>query len=153
MYLLDNPLRPYAWGSTTAIAGLLGRTPSGGPEAELWLGAHPDSPSRTVLRDGSTGGLDALIASDPERMLGAAVGSGFAGKLPYLMKVLAAAAPLSLQVHPSLDEARAGFAAENHSGVAMDAAHRNYRDSNHKPEMIFALSDFEALCGFRPASE
>lgn len=153
MYLLDNPLRPYAWGSKTAIAGLLGRTPSGGPEAELWLGAHPDSPSHTALRDGSTEGLDSLIASDPERMLGSAVSSEFGGRLPYLMKVLAAAAPLSLQVHPSLDQARAGFAAENHTGVAMDAANRNYRDSNHKPEMIFALSDFEALCGFRPASE
>ncbi|MDQ0707992.1 mannose-6-phosphate isomerase class I [Arthrobacter woluwensis] len=113
MLRLDNELRPYAWGSTTAIAELLGRVPSGGPEAELWIGAHPDSPSRV-----SGGrGLDEVIAEDPEHCLGAGSVAAFGPRLPYLMKVLAAAEPLSLQVHPSLEQAREGFARENAAGV------------------------------------
>jgi mannose-6-phosphate isomerase len=149
MYLLDNTLRHYPWGSTTAIAELLGRTPSGGPEAELWIGAHPDSPSRALLRDGGEEALDSLIAVDPVRALGDSAAEQYDGRLPFLMKVLAAAAPLSLQVHPSLAQAREGFAAENAAGLPQDAPERNYRDGNHKPEMIFALTPFEALCGFR----
>lgn len=149
MYQLENPLRPYAWGSTTAIAELLGSTPSGGPEAELWIGAHPDSPS-TVLGHGDSGTtLDALIASDPDRALGDLTREAFGDRLPFLMKVLAAAAPLSLQVHPSLEQAGAGFARENAASVPQDAPHRNYRDAFHKPELIFALTEFQALCGFR----
>ncbi|MHA7277301.1 mannose-6-phosphate isomerase, class I [Arthrobacter sp. HLT1-21] len=153
MYLLENTLRPYAWGSETAIAELLGRVPSGGPEAELWMGAHPDSPSRAVLDDGTRVNLDHLIASDPVRTLGASAVQHFGARLPFLLKVLAAAAPLSLQVHPSSSQARAGFDAENAAGLPADAPHRNYRDGSHKPEMIFALTTFEALCGFRPAPE
>ena len=153
MYLLENTLRPYAWGSETAIAELLGRVPSGGPEAELWVGAHPDSPSRALLDDGTREDLDRLIASDPVRALGDAAVQRFGDRLPFLLKVLAAAAPLSLQVHPSSSQAVAGFDAENAAGVPADAPHRNYRDGFHKPEMIFALTAFEALCGFRPAPE
>lgn len=153
MYQLDNPLRPYKWGSTTAIAELLGSTPSGGPEAELWIGAHPDSPS-TVLGHGDTGtALDALITSDPDRALGAPTREAFGDRLPFLMKVLAAAAPLSLQVHPSPEQARAGFARENAASVPQDAPHRNYRDAFSKPELIFALTEFDALCGFRAPGE
>ena len=153
MYQLDNPLRPYDWGSTTAIAELLGRTPSGGPEAELWIGAHPDSPS-TVLGHGDSGTpLDALIASDPDRALGAPTREAFGDRLPFLTKVLAAAAPLSLQVHPSPEQAREGFDRENAASVPQDAPHRNYRDAFSKPELIFALTDFDALCGFRAPSE
>ncbi|WP_082566100.1 mannose-6-phosphate isomerase, class I [Arthrobacter sp. Soil782] len=153
MYQLDNPLRPYTWGSTTAIAELLGRTPSGGPEAELWIGAHPDSPS-TVLGHGDTGtSLDALIDSDPDRTLGAPTRKAFGDRLPFLMKVLAAAAPLSLQVHPSPEQAQEGFTRENAAAVPQDAPHRNYRDAFSKPELIFALTDFDALCGFRAPSE
>ena len=154
LYEIDNVLRDYAWGSTTAIAGLLGRPGSGGPEAELWIGAHPDSPS--VAHDPASGAdipLDALISGDPEHVLGVESVSTFGPRLPFLAKVLAAAEPLSLQVHPSLEQAKAGFARENAEGVAADAPHRNYRDDNHKPEMIFALTPFEALCGFRPAAE
>ncbi len=153
MYKIENPLRNYAWGSTTAIADLLGRTPSGGPEAELWIGAHPDSPSTVVGPDTGAMGLDELISSDPERTLGPAARAEFGDRLPFLVKILAASAPLSLQVHPNLSQAREGFAAENGAGVPQDAPHRNYRDDNHKPEMIFALTPFQALSGFRPVSE
>lgn len=153
MYEIENVLRDYAWGSTTAIAGLLGRPESGRPEAELWIGAHPGAPSMARRVDGSVAPLDALIAEDPEHFLGSESVAEFGPRLPFLTKILAAALPLSLQVHPSIEQAKAGFARENAEGIAPDAAHRNYRDDNHKPEMIFALTPFDALCGFRaPAS-
>lgn len=153
MYKIENVLRDYAWGSTTAIAGLLGRPASGGPEAELWIGAHPDSPSVAQLADGATETLDSLISSEPGHFLGQPSLQAFGPRLPFLAKILAADAPLSLQVHPSLEQAREGFRKENDAGVPADAPDRNYRDDNHKPEMIFALTQFEALCGFRPAAE
>ncbi|MBO1266517.1 mannose-6-phosphate isomerase, class I [Arthrobacter cavernae] len=153
MYEIENVLRPYAWGSTTAIAELLGRPASGGPEAELWIGAHPGSPSTATRPDGSTVALDELIASDPRHFLGEASIAEFGPRLPFLTKILAAEQPLSLQVHPSLEQAREGFARENAAGMAADSADRNYRDDNHKPEMIFALTPFKALCGFRTAAE
>lgn len=171
MYELENVLRPYAWGSTTAIAGLLGRPASGGPEAELWVGAHPDSPSVALSPagkraasgsggahaagpdDGGRLALDELIDQDPEHYLGAASLAEFGPRLPFLLKVLAAESPLSLQVHPTLEQAREGFAREEAAGIERSAAERNYKDDNHKPEMILALTPFEALCGFRPAAE
>lgn len=149
MLKLENTLRPYAWGSHTAIAELFGREPSGSPEAELWIGAHPDSPSMVVHPDGRREPLDRLIAHNPEAALGTAAVAAFGPRLPFLAKVLAAGAPLSLQVHPTPAQASEGFAAENRAGVPADAPHRNYRDDNHKPEMILALTPFEALCGFR----
>ncbi len=106
-----------------------------------------------VPDDGSTVTLDALIAGDPEHFLGADSVVRFGPRLPFLAKILAAAQPLSLQVHPSLEQAKAGFARENAQGLAADAPNRNYRDDNHKPEMILALTPFEALCGFRPAGQ
>lgn len=138
---IGNTPRDYAWGSTTAIAGLLGTEPSGGPEAELWLGAHPGSPARVL---------------DPALAEGAADLAAWerTDDLPYLLKVLAAAGPLSLQAHPSPEQARAGFERENAAGLAADSPDRNYKDPFHKPELIFALSDpFEALCGFRDLAE
>ncbi len=153
MYQLENVLRPYAWGSTTAIAALLGRPASGGPEAELWIGAHPDSPSVATRPDGSSVALDALINVDPVHFLGETSVAEFGPRLPFLTKLLAADKPLSLQVHPRLQQARDGFAKENAAGMAADAPERNYRDDNHKPEMIFALTPFHALCGFRPAAD
>ncbi|MDT5036888.1 MAG: mannose-6-phosphate isomerase [Micromonosporaceae bacterium] len=145
MELLDNPIRRYAWGSRTAIATLQGRpTPTAGPEAELWMGAHPDSPS-TV--DGVP--LTEVIAADPAAVLGAGTLARFGARLPYLMKILAAAEPLSLQAHPDPEQARAGFAAEEATGVPADAPGRNYRDPYHKPELLVAVEPFEALCGFR----
>jgi mannose-6-phosphate isomerase len=132
---ITNTPRDYAWGSQTAIAELLGRAPSGAPEAELWLGTHPGSPAR--LADG-----DGTLADVVD------------GRLPYLLKVLAAASPLSLQAHPTMEQARAGFDRENAEGIPLDAPNRNYKDAFHKPELIYALSDgFRALCGFRPVSE
>ena len=145
MFHLHNGIRAYHWGSTDAISRLLGYGTDISPQAELWLGAHPGNPSRVE----STGqALDELISSDPERFLGSPVSDRF-GQLPFLMKVLAAARPLSIQVHPSLTEAREGFEREDDAGIAHDAAHRNYKDANHKPEMLYALGDFVALSGFR----
>jgi mannose-6-phosphate isomerase len=150
---ITNTPRPYAWGSTTAIAQLLGHEASGNPEAELWLGAHPGSPS-VILDPTQTSGattLDAWIAADPETTLGRFAASG---RLPFLLKVLAAGSPLSLQAHPTLEQARAGFTRENDLEIALDAPERNYKDAFPKPELIYALSPtFDALCGFRPLEE
>lgn len=153
MFQLENSVRPYAWGSTTAIAELFGIEPSGGPEAELWIGAHPDSPSEVLLPNAATEPLNRLIDSKPVEMLGPDCAAAFDGNLPFLMKVLAAASPLSLQVHPTAEQARQGFDHEESAGPGRDAADRNYKDANHKPEMIYALSRFEALCGFRPPAQ
>ncbi len=153
MYLLDSTLRPYAWGSRTAIAELLGSEASGEPEAELWIGAHPDSPSRVMHEDGSRQGLDEVISENPRDLLGDATSVRFGDRLPFLLKVLAADSALSLQVHPDPEQAAAGFDAEEAGGVPRSAPHRNYRDRNHKPEMLYTLSDFEALCGFREPAD
>ncbi|MET7380507.1 mannose-6-phosphate isomerase, class I [Streptomyces sp. NPDC005526] len=141
---LDNTVRPYAWGSTTAIPRLLGVEPSGEPQAEMWMGAHPGAPSRT-----GRGTLVEVVEADPERELGAAAVAKFGPRLPFLLKILAAGAPLSLQVHPDLKQARDGYADEERRGVPIDAPHRNYKDANHKPELICALTEFDGLCGFR----
>ncbi|MEM9615828.1 MAG: mannose-6-phosphate isomerase, class I [Actinomycetota bacterium] len=145
MDLLDGVIQPYAWGDPQAIADLQGRTPSGEPEAELWLGAHPVAPGRLA----STGrSLADATAAEPAAVLGAAVADRF-GRFPYLLKILAAAEPLSIQVHPSLIQAKAGFAREEEHGPALGQPDRTYRDDNHKPELICALTPFEAKCGFR----
>ncbi|MFF5440554.1 mannose-6-phosphate isomerase, class I [Streptomyces achromogenes] len=141
---LDNTIRPYAWGSPTAIPQLLGTEPTGEPQAEMWMGAHPGAPSRTPR-----GTLVEVIEADPERELGARAVARFGPRLPFLLKILAAGAPLSLQVHPDLEQARAGYAEEERRGVPADAPHRNYKDANHKPELICALTEFDGLCGFR----
>ncbi len=149
MFRLDCQIMPYAWGSRTAIAALCGRPhPTAQPEAELWMGAHPAAPSRA-------GGdaLDRLIDQSPGSALGAASVARFGPRLPFLMKVLAADQPLSLQVHPSVEQAREGFAREDQGGVPLGAPHRTYKDANHKPELIYALERFEALSGFRPLDE
>lgn len=131
---ITNTPRPYAWGSPSAISGLLGATPTGGPEAELWLGSHPGSSAR-ILDPSSADGHHEL--------------AGWID-LPFLLKVLAAASPLSLQAHPTTEQAREGFARENAAGIPLDAPNRNYRDDSAKPELIVAVTDgFEALCGFR----
>ncbi|MFJ5521093.1 mannose-6-phosphate isomerase, class I [Streptomyces griseoluteus] len=145
---LDNTVRPYAWGSTTAIPRLLGTEPTGEPQAEMWMGAHPGAPSRT-----SRGTLVEVIDADPERELGAGAVAKFGPRLPFLLKILAAGAPLSLQVHPDLAQAREGYAEEERRGVPVDAPHRNYKDANHKPELICALTEFDGLCGFRAPAE
>jgi mannose-6-phosphate isomerase len=145
VYPLTGVIRPYAWGSRTAIAELQGRpAPTEGPEAELWLGAHPGDPSTVPGPDGPVD-LIRLIGDDPSGQLGDDVVRNFGARLPYLMKVLAAAAPLSLQAHPDAEYAKQAFARQE----ADPAAPKNYTDAHHKPEMLVALTPFEALCGFR----
>lgn len=141
---LDNTVRPYAWGSTTAIPQLLGVAPTGEPQAEMWMGAHPGAPSRT-----GRGPLTEVIDEAPERELGIRTVEKFGPRLPFLLKILAAGAPLSLQVHPNLEQAREGYEDEERRGIPIDAGHRNYKDANHKPELICALTEFDGLCGFR----
>ncbi|MZF85002.1 mannose-6-phosphate isomerase, class I [Streptomyces sp. SID5643] len=145
---LDNTIRPYAWGSPTAIPQLLGVEPTGEPQAEMWMGAHPGAPSRT-----DRGTLVEVVGADPEKELGAAAVDRFGPRLPFLLKLLAAGAPLSLQVHPDLDQAKEGYADEERRGIPVDAPHRNYKDANHKPELICALTEFDGLCGFRAPLE
>ena len=142
---LRGVIRAYAWGSRSAIAELQGRpAPTEAPEAELWLGAHPGDPSTVTGPDGPVS-LAALIGDDPKSHLGAEVAEEFGARLPYLMKVLAAEAPLSLQAHPDAEYAKQAYAAQE----ADPAAPRNYTDAFHKPEMLVALTPFDALCGFR----
>jgi len=148
-YRLDNPVRDYDWGSPTAIPELLGVPPTGRPQAELWMGAHPSAPSR-LAGDGT---LADRIAADPEGELGAPVLAEFGPRLPFLFKVLAAAKPLSLQAHPTLEAARAGYAREDARGIPPDAPERNYADRSHKPEVLCALTPFHALGGFRAVPE
>jgi mannose-6-phosphate isomerase len=151
--LLENPIRDYAWGSRTAIAGLLGEArPSPGPQAELWMGAHPSAPSHAVVA-GRRVPLPELVAAAPEAVLGAGVVARFGPRLPFLAKLLAAAAPLSIQAHPDARQARAGFDRENALGIPLDSEKRCYRDASHKPELLCALEPFEALRGFRPPEQ
>ncbi|MBN1836934.1 MAG: mannose-6-phosphate isomerase, class I [Spirochaetales bacterium] len=152
-YVLHNTIQEYAWGSRTAIPELLGLpSPSERPQAELWMGAHPKAPSRVSVEDGEIP-LNELVQRDPAGLLGRRAARRFGGELPFLFKVIAAAAPLSIQVHPSAEQAREGFRRENEAGIPLDAFERNYRDPNHKPEVLSALTPFWAMCGFRPLGE
>jgi len=149
--LLRNTVQTYAWGSATAIPELLGvENPEGKPQAELWMGAHPSAPSRVVRGDRETT-LDALIADDPAGELGTEVAGRFDGRLPFLLKVLAAQKALSIQLHPDREQAQAGFAAEEARGVPRNARERVYVDDWPKPEILCALTPFEVLAGLRPA--
>ena len=154
MELLRGALRTYAWGSRTAIAEFTGRpSPTAHPEAELWFGAHPGDPAWLENGNGTeTSLLDALRA-DPEGQLGPAVRARFGDVLPFLVKVLAADEPLSLQAHPSAEQAVEGYLREDRLGVPLNSPIRNYRDRSHKPELLVALGEFEALAGFRPAAK
>ncbi len=151
--LLKNIIQEYAWGSRTAIPGLLGQPVSADkPQAELWMGAHPKGPSQ-VLSDGLWRSLPEVIQESPEETLGKEVAARFSNQLPFLFKVLAAAKPLSIQAHPNKEQAGQGFARENELGIPLDEPHRNYRDDNHKPEIICALTPFWALNSFRKIGE
>ena len=154
-------VRPYAWGSVDAIAELTGRpVPAPGPEAELWMGAHPGAPSGvdrgSVDRDGAGGPpttLDQVIAADPDRELGPGCVARFGPRLPFLLKVLSAAQALSIQVHPSRAQAQAGFLAETERGLALGDPARNYTDDWPKPELLYALTPFEVLAGLRSPAD
>ena len=153
MDLLEPTLQRYAWGSRTAIAELQGRpAPAPQPEAELWMGAHPSAPS-SLDRAGARTTLDAVIAADPVGELGVASAARFGGRLPFLLKVLAAEKALSIQVHPSREQAEAGFRAETERGLAVGDKARNYVDDWPKPEILCAITPFEVLAGMRAAAD
>ncbi|MFD4264182.1 mannose-6-phosphate isomerase, class I [Rhodococcus sp. NPDC058481] len=149
MRQLQGALRTYAWGSRTAIAELCGRpVPSNHPEAEVWLGAHPADPARLLGAAGPVSLLEAVDA-DPAGQLGDRARAEFGDRLPFLLKLLAAEEPLSLQAHPSAVQAKEGFEREEAAGIPLDSPVRNYRDDSHKPELVVALTTFEVLAGFR----
>jgi len=151
--LLEPVIQPYAWGSHTAIAELQGRpAPTSAPEAELWMGAHPSAPSG-VRRPGGRTTLDKVIAADPPGELGAACAARFGGRLPFLLKVLAADKALSIQVHPSRAQAEAGYREETERGLAPGDRSRNYVDDWPKPEILCALTRFEVLAGMRTTAD
>jgi len=150
-YRLHNLIKNYDWGSPYFIPQFLGFPGDGTPCAELWMGSHAGSPSRVELPDGFTG-LGEFIARDVRRYLGEKTAERY-GSLPYLFKLLAAGKPLSIQAHPNPDQARRGFDLENGNGLAPDSPNRNYRDPNHKPEIVCALTPFTGMCGFREPRE
>mgnify|MGYP002721467491 CR=1 FL=1 len=141
MFRMTNPVRDYAWGSTTAFSTHFGWTPSATPQAELWMGAHPAAPSSVPGEDGAQTPLTELCPGEAS------------SSFPFLFKVLAAEKPLSIQTHPTQERAAAGYAAEEAAGVPADSPRRSYVDPNHKPELIVAVGSFSALCGFRPHAE
>ncbi|WP_343600971.1 mannose-6-phosphate isomerase, class I [Mycobacterium sp.] len=152
MELLRGAVRTYAWGSRTAIAEFTGRpVPAAHPEAELWLGAHPADPAWLQTGAEHTSLLTTL-ATDPDGQLGPANRARFGDVLPFLVKVLAADEPLSLQAHPSAEQAAEGYLREERRGIPVNSPVRNYRDASHKPELLIALQPFEALAGFRPVA-
>jgi len=153
MFELNGKVQHYAWGGKEFIPSLLGiSNTESRPFAEYWLGVHPLAPSVVKLSDNAHTGLHELIRSEPRRYLGKRLLPHF-HDLPFLLKILDVKGMLSIQVHPSREEAQAGFDRENADGVPRDAPHRNYRDNNHKPEMMLALSDFWLLHGFREERE
>lgn len=146
--LMQNPIQGYDWGSHDALTTLFGiPNPAGKPQAELWMGAHPNGCSEVTLA-GNVQRLSTLIERAPAAVLGDATVARF-GSLPFLFKVLCAEKALSIQVHPSKAQAEAGFAKEEAAGIDPKAANRNYKDPNHKPELVFALTPYQAMNGFR----
>ena len=143
---LQNTIRDYAWGSRTAIPELTGVEPDGRPQAELWMGAHESAPS--VLPSGDS--LYDVVSAGPSDVLGEETAERFEGRFPFLAKLLAAAQPLSIQAHPSREQAIDGYARDEADGIPRDAADRNYKDAWPKPEILIALEPFDALVGFRP---
>ncbi len=153
MQKLINSVQHYAWGSKNALTELYGiANPDNQPMAELWMGAHPKSSSKVQDAQGHLLSLREMIEQDKAGLLGSAVAERF-GELPFLFKVLCADQPLSIQVHPNKRASEIGFAKENAAGIPLDAAERNYKDPNHKPELVFALTPFLAMNAFRPFSE
>lgn len=149
LHSLEGKVQNYAWGGSSYIPQLLSITAEEKPYAEYWLGAHGNAPA--VLTS-TNADLNAFIDSNPEEKLGTDIATKF-GRLPFLFKVLDVNDMLSIQVHPTKVEAEKGFAKENELGIPISAAHRNYKDDNHKPEIMVALSDFWLLHGFLPAAK
>jgi len=152
-FKLVGKIQNYAWGGHTFIPQLIGQRPEPGMTyAEYWMGAHEKAPSDLLLSDGTFTSLSGLIEKEPERLLGAEVARKY-GRLPFLFKILDVREMLSIQVHPTKDQAERGFARENALGIPLNAAARNYKDTNHKPELQLALGDFWLLHGFQPADQ
>ncbi len=148
MYKMSNEIQFYAWGSKSFVQDLTQQSDKVGiPAAELWMGAHPKAPSKIMLAD-SEQTLNRFISSAPKKVLGNSH-SKYGRKLPFLLKVLAADKALSIQAHPDLDQAQYGFHREQKTRISIKSDKRNYHDANHKPELICALTDFYAMCGFR----
>jgi mannose-6-phosphate isomerase len=148
IFPLEGVIQHYSWGGQRFLPGLLGKINTAGqPYAEYWMGAHENAPSMVVLPDGSRIPLDKFIREQGNVALGEAVSSKF-GRLPYLFKILDVHDMLSIQVHPSKKAAELEFAEENSRDVPLKSAGRNYKDDNHKPELMFALSEFWLLHGF-----
>ncbi len=151
MFKMVNQIQKYDWGSQAYIANLLGiEKKDDEPWAELWMSAHKKAPSFLPSLEMN---LDQAIEKNPQAFLSKEIAIKFDNKLPYLFKVLSSDKPLSIQAHPNLMQARKGFSKENELGIALTDYHRNYKDDNHKPELICALTEFHAMCGFRPAKE
>ncbi|HVW61686.1 MAG TPA: mannose-6-phosphate isomerase, class I [Puia sp.] len=151
VFKLKGKIQQYAWGGTTFISKLLSvANPENKPFAEYWLGAHENGPSE--LEGATPSRLNEYIREQPDSILGATVAKRF-GRLPYLLKILDVKDMLSIQVHPTKKNAELEFAAENEKGIAITAGNRNYKDDNHKPELMLALSDFWLLHGFKPEEE
>ncbi len=147
---LENVIQNYAWGSKQSISELFGiANPNREPQAEIWMGAHPNGCSK-VAETGTL--LSDVLTENRQSSLGDYTTARF-GELPYLFKVLAAETPLSIQVHPNKHKAEIGFARENKAGIALDASNRNYKDPNHKPELVYALTFYKAMNGFRPIEQ
>lgn len=152
LFRLRNTVKNYEWGSSDWIPALTGTpNPTLQPWAELWMGAHPASPSMVDTPAGEIP-LNRLVAQNPVDIVGKNTAEKFGG-IPFLFKLLAAARPLSIQAHPSLEQAKEGWARENAAGIPLDAPNRNYKDANHKPEILCALTPFRAMCGFREVAE
>ena len=151
LFALQGRIQNYAWGGTQYLADLLDRDLKGQKAAEYWLGAHVNAPSIVRSNDGDKP-LDALLASNPEVYLGPEITKKF-GRLPFLFKVVDVKDMLSIQVHPSKKEAEKGYKLENEMGIPTQASHRNYKDDNHKPEIMVALSEFWLLHGFLPKEQ
>ncbi|WP_424409166.1 mannose-6-phosphate isomerase, class I [Pasteurella sp. PK-2025] len=149
IYQLVGREQHYAWGGESYIPTLLGLdNPTAQPYAEWWLGSHPSAPSMVVLAEGEQP-LTTFLAQYPQ-LLGEKSAVQFGKDLPYLLKILDVAKPLSIQLHPTKAQAEKGFLAENEKGISLDDPKRTYKDRNHKPEMMIALSDFWLLHGFKP---
>jgi mannose-6-phosphate isomerase len=151
LYKLHHQIKHYEWGSANLIPRLLGISGDGSPWAELWMGSHSDTSSLVSLPSGDVS-LGEMIAADPRRYLGEKTARRYR-ELPFLFKLLAAEKPLSIQAHPNIAQAREGFERENRAQIAHNAPNRNYRDPNHKPEMLCALTPFTGMCGFRSTDE
>jgi mannose-6-phosphate isomerase len=153
IFPLQGSVQHYDWGGTQFIPGLLNIPNSKKePYAELWMGAHPRGPAQVSL-NGASISLGQLIARNPAAYLGKSVSRRFDKKLPFLLKVLDVHKMLSIQAHPAKREAETGYRQENERGIPLDAPQRIFKDDNHKPEVMVALTDFWLLHGFRPAGE